>query len=250
MPSLWFVMPVHGRAKLAAICMRQLRRTCDSLTEIGIDATAVVVGDDENLHTARVLGFGTVVEDNRFLSRKFNAGIQFALDPAFNPRPADYVIPIGSDDWIDWRLLLDLPGPGEMLGFQRLSFVREDGREITSSVLGYVGGCGIRVYPRELMASVGFRPAEEDRERACDTSILVNVRNANPSLRIWHGAGDCRQIVDWKTPGEQLNTYQDVGHYARERGADPFTALADVFPAESLAEMAAHYDLDRELAAA
>ncbi len=241
MPTLMFVMPVHGRAKLAAICMRQLRRTCDALTEHGIEASAVMVGDDENIDTARELGFGTVTRDNRFLSAKFNDGIQAACDPAFNPRPADYVVPIGSDDWIDWRLLTDLPGPTEMLGFQRLSFVREDGREITSSVLNYTGGCGIRIYPRALMATVGYRPAEEDRERACDTSILVNVRRRNPAMRIWHGAGHCLQIVDWKSSDEQLNTYRDVGHYAVVKDSDPFATLAEFFPAEALEEMAAHY---------
>ena len=29
MSSLWFVVPAHGRLELAAICLRQLRRTCD-----------------------------------------------------------------------------------------------------------------------------------------------------------------------------------------------------------------------------
>ena len=68
-PSLWFVMPAHGRLELAAICLRQLRRTIDSLDDNGIRASAVVVACDENLDTARELGFGWVERDNQFVSR-------------------------------------------------------------------------------------------------------------------------------------------------------------------------------------
>lgn len=247
MPSLWFVCPVAGRQQLAAICLRQLRRTCDALTESGIEATAVVVGDDENLEVARDLGFGVVVRDNQFVSRKFNDGCQLACDPSVNPRPADFVMPIGSDDWIDWRIInaKSLPAPEEVVGFQHISFVREDGREITKTFLNYTGGCGMRLYPRELLATVGYRPADEDLYRGCDTSILTNVREANPALKVMHVAVDPRQIVDFKTPGFQLNQYDQVMvRHGRNttKADDPFGELAGFFPAESLDEMQAHYE--------
>jgi hypothetical protein len=104
-PSLWFIIPAYGRLELARVCLRQLRRTCDALTEHGIEATAVVIADDENLETARELGFGTTVQSNEFLGRKYNDGFQLACDPEYNPRPADYVMPYGTDDWIDYRIL-------------------------------------------------------------------------------------------------------------------------------------------------
>ena len=47
------------------------------------------------------LRFGWVIRDNQFTSRRFNDGIQLATDPKFNPAPADYVVPFGSDDWAD-----------------------------------------------------------------------------------------------------------------------------------------------------
>lgn len=311
MSSLWFVMPVHGRAQLAAICLRQLRRTCDSLTAAGIDATAVVVGDDENLETAAELGFATVVRDNQFVSRKFNDGIQVAcerplagnadvllghgeyrvtgrreyrghtpgsvfqalLEPGPERRAvargdiallrrmrpsvdasavtipdgtpaADYVILIGSDDWIDWRIIPDvLPEQDEVVGYQHISFVNEDGSEMAKTFLSYLGGCGMRIYPRQLLEPLGFRPAEEDRYRGCDTSILTNVRLADPAVSVMHVAIDPRQIVDWKTPGEQLNQYGQVArrHFAHSEMADPFSDLAGVFPDEALEEMEAHY---------
>lgn len=240
--SLWFVVPAHGRHQLTAICLRQLRRTCDALTAEGVEATAVVIADDRNLRAARTLGFGTIRRDNRFVSRKFNDGIQFALDPALNPRPADYVVPCGSDDWVDYRAFLELPGPTTMVGFQRMSFVREDGREIVCRHIGSIGGAGIRIYPRQLMAPLGYRPADEDRLRACDTSILAGIqRHHGHRFQVEHRHLHDRQIVDWKSYGQQLNGYESLRAHKALSVADPFEALDGVYPEEALAEMQAHY---------
>jgi hypothetical protein len=238
-------VPAHGRVELARICLQQLRLTCDELTANGIDATAVIVADDENLDTARALEFATVERDNDFLSRRFNDGIQLACDPTFNPRPADYVVPCGSDDWVDYRILLTLPSPDRVLGFRQIAFVREDGSELIPHTVTYPAGCGVRVYPRALMAAVRYRPADEDRKRACDTSILMNLRDelraAGRDLPIAYGDQHPLQLVDWKSNGQQLNAFDAVSNYRDGGPVDPFDALADVYPAESLSAMAAHY---------
>ena len=239
--SLWFIVPAHGRVELAAICLRQLRRTCDELAGDGIDAAAVVIADDENLDTARALGFATVRRDNRFVSRRFNDGIQLACDPKFNPRPADYVVPVGSDDWVDWRLFRELPDERTMVGFQRMAFVREDGRELTVRHIGNEGGCGIRIYPRQVMARAGYRPADEDRPRGCDTSILTNLKVAGAVGRVEHRDLDPLQIVDWKSPGANLNPYASLARHRQELVRDPFEVLRGRYPAEALLEMEAHY---------
>lgn len=248
---LWFVVPVHGRERLTGICLRQLRRTCDALTAEGVQATAVVIGDDTNIDTAHDLGFATVERDNRYLSRKFNDGIQLALDPGYNPAPADYVVPLGSDDWVDHRLFLDLPDSRTMVGFQRLAIVREDGRELTSRHLTIKGGSGIRIYPSALMEPLGYRPADEWRERACDTSIFTNLeRHWTGGMRVMHHHLHDFQIVDWKSPTEQLNRYEDLAAvYRAAVTADPFDVLAEHYPAVALAEMRELYAA-RELVAA
>jgi hypothetical protein len=242
--SLWFCVPAHGRFELSAICLRQLRRTCDALVEAGIEATAVVIACDENLDIARELGFGTIERDNHFLSRRYNDGIQLAMDPAFNPRPAAYVVPCGSDDWVDWRIFVDLPPAHEIVAFQHMSFVREDGRELTSSFVGYTGGCGIRIYPHRVMWELGYRPADEDRRRGCDTSMFGNIRRYSQRMTIRHRPIDNRQIVDWKSVDEQINPYESVLRYKRSSHGDPFQALEGIYPAEALAEMQAHYDCE------
>jgi hypothetical protein len=128
-----------------------------------------------------------------------------------------------------------------MVGFQRMAFVREDGFELTVRHLNNQGGCGIRIYPRDVMAKVGYRPADEDRKRACDTSILTNLQRAD-AVRVTHRDLDPLQIVDWKSPHDQLNPYAYVAaRHRTELTRDPFDVLAGRFPDESLDEMAAHY---------
>ena len=314
-PSLWFVVPAFGRAELARICLRQLRRTCDQLTAEGVRATAVVVADDENLDTARALGFATVTRGNDFVSAKFNDGIQAALDPhlhdppretgdyevlrwngyrghpqgarftallpvaaerravqrgdirllardpitfnldtftpphRWNGRPADFVVPCGSDDWVDHRILTNLPGRGEVMTFRQAAFVREDGAEIASRRLENIGGVGIRIYPRQVLAATHYRPADEDRKRACDTSILVNVTRASrPQPIIREGDRHAFQIVDWKTAGQQLNGFATVtaAHRRGRSWRSPWTALAGVYPPEAIEEMRTHYQRARQ----
>lgn len=248
MPSLWFVVPADGRAQLTRICLKQIRHVCDRLCEHGIDATAVVVACDENLDTAAELGFATFGRVNEPLSRKFNDGIAVALDPRLNDRPADYVAMCGSDDWVDWRIFLDLPPANAMLAFRQAAFVSEDGREIVSRQIDYQGGVGIRVYPRQLLETLGYRPADESRSRGCDTSIWVNVKRSHPrEPQIIYGDRHPWQIVDWKSPGKQLNGFRDVtARFRRGHAAsDPFETLAGVYPDDLLVEMADHYELVR-----
>jgi hypothetical protein len=241
-PTLWFVVPAHGRHNLAAICLRQLRRTCDRLTDAGVEATAVVIADDENLDIARDLGFGTVERNNQFLSRKYNDGIQLALDPEFNQRPADYVVPCGSDDFVHDSLFHVLPSSNAMIGFQQMCFVREDGREIVARRIDYPGGCGIRIYPRQVMAKLGYRPADEDRAHGCDTSILYNLQRANPTLRVINSSPEPWKIVDWKSPSEQVTPYAEVGgRHPTLWTKDPFEALDGLYPDDTLDAMTWHY---------
>lgn len=246
MTSLWFVVPVHGRVPLASICLRQLSRTCESLRRDGVIASAVLVGSRSDLTRLPRLGFAEIERDNTATSLKFNDGIQFATDPRYNPHPADYVVPCGSDDWVDHRLFLEpLPDQDTIQGFQRISVVREDGREMSTIHLDYRGGAGIRIIPRQLVAPLGYRPADEDRRAGCDTSILTNLYRVHGGHLRVHDTLNLHdhQIVDWKTHGQQLNGYDQIlyRHRAGEP-SDPFVTLRGVYPDDALDEMQAHYE--------
>lgn len=236
MPALCFVVPVHKRFDLAGVCLRQLRRTCDALRIYGVKASAIVVGNDRNLDVARELGFGTVRRNNDFLGRKFNDGIQLACDPAYNPAPADYVMPIGSDDWVDYRIIR-FPPSDMVLCYRDLSLVSPDGKELTYRKADNPGGCGLRVYPRNVLERVGYRPADEDRNRGCDTSILGNLKK----FRLSYAKTDPRQIVDWKSSTNQVTPYESVAWRPSREKYDPFAALAGFYPPHSLEEMRARY---------
>ena len=196
-----------------------------------------MVACDENLDTARELGFGTVERDNTQVSRRFNDGIQLALDPAFNPHPADYVVTCGSDDWVDHRMFLDLPNQDEVGLFRWASFVNEDRTEIASRY-GAIDGWGIRVYPRQLLEPLGYRPAEEDRQNGCDTSLLIRVRQTHKRLKFRYGDLHPRQIVDWKSAEQQIHPYSRVAYGTRDRQSDPYSALEEFYP-EAVKEMQA-----------
>jgi hypothetical protein len=243
--TLWFVVPAHGRLELARVCLRQLRRTCDALSAERIEASAVVIASDENLDLAHELGFGVIAETGA-LGRKWNHGYQLACDPALNPRPVDYVVPMGSDDWIDPELILSAPlSQDHLTCFRRCAFVREDGRRLARLTINYPGGVGIRVIPRRLIEQAGYRPAEEHRRRALDTSTLQGLRRANfgrmPSI-VYHDLHDL-QIVDFKSAAGQLNSYRACLRFTHARESeDVWDELATVYPGEAIEEMRAVYE--------
>lgn len=243
MKSLWFIVPAHGRAGVSAVCLRQLARTCEGLTENGLHASAVVIANDENLETADALGFGTVERKNHPLGRRWNDGFQLA-----GMAGVDYVVPFGSDDWIDPALLLrDLPKHGEVRCSTLSSVVSEDRTRLARLRITYDGGDGVRVYPTSMLQPLGYRPIEEDRDRAMDTSLLQGVSRALGRLpRFRYFDVHPFQIVDWKTP-ENLNSYTACLKYLQGVELDPFSALAGLYPAEALDEMEA---LHREAVAA
>jgi hypothetical protein len=243
--TLWFVVPAHGRLNLARVCLRQLRRTCDVLTDGGIEASAVVIASDQNLDLADELGFATVREENGALGRRLNHGYQAACDERYNPRAVAYVVPIGSDDWVDPELILSAPlSQDHLTCFRRCAFVREDGRRIARLSIGYPGGVGIRVIPRSFIERAQFRPADEHKRRALDTSTLNGLRRWNhgrtPEI-VYHDLHHL-QVVDFKSPAGQLNSYKACLRFTHARESENvWGELAEHYPDEAVEEMRAVY---------
>jgi hypothetical protein len=256
---VWFIVPAHGRVTVARICLGLLALTCDDLRSEGVDASAVVIADDENLQTARDVGFATVRRENKPLGRKWNDGYQLAADPDWNPRPADFVIPFGSDDWIYPELVLrQVSSRGAELRCSRLScVVNENGTKLRRLRVNYAGrldfGDGVRVIPSWLLQVVGYRPAEEDDDRAIDTSVFRRLERmlARPPRVILNEVHPY-QIVDWKSnDGVQLNPYEACSQaFGEAAEVDPFEALAPHYPESSLDAMAAVYGRDQAKVAA
>lgn len=242
--TVWFVVPAHGRLEQSAVCLRLLADTCATLTDAGVEATAVVIADDENIDVAHDLGFATVVQNNDFLGRKLNDGFQLACDPHYNPRPADVVIPFGSDDWIDPQLILTgpQPKPGTIVCHRQVTFVHDSGARYASLRLHDRCGVGVRSISGEDVARAGYRPCAEDAYDRSDLSTHTGLGHPRPVFHELHPF----QIVDWKT-AENVWAYESYVRYQpkADTEADPFVALADYYPRAALDGMRGVYGIKR-----
>lgn len=239
MTRLVFCVPAHGRYAIAEACLLGLAETCEELGDHGIAATAFVVADDRNLETAERIGFGTVRRENDPLGRKFNDAIEAAYRVG-----ADYVVPCGTDDLVSASSIAAcLPGPGTVRACTRSAVVNETGTKIAPLHIKYPGGDGVRVIPMELLEPLAFRPADEDRARAIDTSIHSRIKSrTGREVRFVYHDEHPFQIVDFKTEGEQLNPYgPSLSHLEGDELDDPFGVLADYYPAHVLERIAAVY---------
>lgn len=181
----------------------------------------MIVADDENLDVAAEFGFHTVGQDNLYLGRKFNDGMEFAcryLD-------ADYVVLIGSDDWVHVDLFthlpkpvadLPLPTPERPVVIGRPGPEAGTGKEIAMVNLarGVLQRCRVKgrfgvipwVLPRAALEPSGFRPIREEQQRGIDGALLRGLK-CRPEWVFSDPHPLCR--VDFKSE-VNLNSYDKI----------------------------------------
>lgn len=234
--SFWFVIPAQGRLAVARVCFAQLRRTCDELrNDFNIHATAVIASNDENLDLASEFGFETVESSNDTLGRRINDGYEVA-----GKGGADYMAPLGNDDWVDpkWIGSYSLPADNEVRCAKMSAVVSEDGTKLARLNIPYRGGDGVRIFPRNMLQKVGFRPVEDERARAIDTSMFRRLgKELGKNPKVVYRDRHHLQIVDFKSDQSQLTTYESCCTFQTGAEVEPFSALAKYFPSESIAEM-------------
>lgn len=94
--NVWLISPAWRRYGVTELALSERRWLCDTLASRGVEANAVIVADDDNLDIARSFGFDTVEYPNdRGLGARFNVAFRHAYEQG-----ADYVIHVGSDDWV------------------------------------------------------------------------------------------------------------------------------------------------------
>jgi hypothetical protein len=246
--ALVFVVPAYRRFELTRVCLTQLTRTCRELDAYDIRATAVVIADDQNLDVAAMLGFATVRRENKPLGRKFNDGIELACGHL----GADYVVPIGTDNWVDAALIARLPEQDTIAAHRLCTLVHESGEKAGALNVAYDGGDGVRTWPRELLEPLRFRPAAEDRERAIDTSIRerMKLNGAKPAY-VYHDLHPL-QIVSFQSEDVQLNGYDELRSVfanGPER-IDHWEALSEVYPEQAIEDVREVFARRRGLVAA
>ncbi len=167
--GLWFVTPAYQRYELSAICFEQRARVIETLADAGIEAHCVVVADDENLALARGLGFDTFTQDNEWLGRKFNDGIEYAAQHG-----ASRIVPIGSDSWIDPAYFLPLVPESNTLTSPLYCVVTAD--RLAEISVDDAKGAGPYVFNRHALRSARFRPAKDEISHGVDGSTVRGIR--------------------------------------------------------------------------
>ena len=178
MRDLWFVTPCWQRYELTAVCLEQRRRVIDQLAHNGIDAHCVVIADDDNLDIARSFGFDTVERDNEWLGRKFNDGFEYAARHG-----AEWIVPIGSDSWIDPWYFIPLP-EAHLTRTSAMYAAVDTDRMAMLNVRGRNGAGPYVIHRDRLPAS--FRPSRDDLKRYIDSSTVAGLRGVQWDQRDLH----------------------------------------------------------------
>lgn len=218
---VYFVTPAWQRYELTAICLEQRRRVIATLAEDGVEARQVVIADDENLDIARGLGFETIERDNRWLGRKFNDGQEWA-----GRHGADWIVPIGSDSWVDPAYFLPLPSPRFTRTSRMYSPVRPDRLAILR--VGKVGA-GPHMFHRSLMTRSGFRPAPDEIMRNTDHLTIRGLDR--PPRWQWRDLHPL-QYVGFRVPPFITQYERLVARWGVSESTEPFEMLAEHYPAD------------------
>lgn len=218
---IYFVTPAHQRYELTAVCLEQRQFVIEDLARRSIEAHCVVVADDDNLDIARSLGMETVEQNNDWLGRKFNDGIEFAARNG-----AEWIVPIGSDSWIDPTYFQPLPDP---------SLTRSSSMyaAVTGDRIGYLNvanpknPAGPHMIHRSRLPQ-SRRPARDDLNRYIDSSTLYGLRGIQWEFRDDHPL----QYIGFR--GEtHLTPYERLWKaWGIRESTDPWNELATVYPSE------------------
>ncbi len=244
MKTLAFIVPCWQRYELTRICLTDLARVCDALSTHDIDATAIVVANDENYRSARAQGFGAVKRSNKGLGGKYNDGIQFAAHLGY-----EYVVPLGSDNLIDPEVIAASVPEGEQIAvFTRTFIVSDKGTRGSRQLVDYPGGVGIRIYPVPIFEPCEYRPAESERMRALDTSITNTLRRIYGGKAPFVNADKHQyQIVGCKTSAA-LNGYSAVSkRFGTGETRRPFSILRKHYCAETVDALQDFYANERSV---
>lgn len=203
MQSLAFVTPAYGRYELTAICLEQRKRLIKDLRERGIDATCIVIANDENLDTAKDLGFLTVERNNLFLGRRFNDGFALAAKQGI-----DLIHPIGSDSWVDATLFEHLPqNTCEITTGLNYAVINPKATYRAELQIIYSLGIGY-TFCTELAKEVDYRPCGEFLKRGCDTATHDILQMFGGRRTYW--GGHSLQHVGFHSDEEQVTDLENL----------------------------------------
>lgn len=109
MTSVCIASPAWGRIEVTRLVLEQRQRVCRDLASRGVDAGMLIAADDENLDVAGEYGCDTVETPNTPLGAKCNTLLYRAAETG-----VDYIVWVGSDDWIHPSVFDPIIGQGKL----------------------------------------------------------------------------------------------------------------------------------------
>lgn len=219
---IYFVTPAWQRYDLSAICFEQRQRVIDFLGAAGVEARCVVIADDENLEQARAFGFDVVERDNTWLGRKFNDGIEYACHNG-----ATWVVPIGSDSFIDPAYFLPLPPDNpEIVRTSQLYAPVEKERVAITRVAHLTNPAGPHMFHRDLLKRADYRPMPDEISRNTDSNTIRSLAPFTFQYRDIHDL----QYIGFRVP-PFITHYDSLWkRWGVREHADPWIRLSQHYP--------------------
>lgn len=231
MTSVCILSAAWRRFAITRLVLEQRQRLCGELAARGVDAVSLIVADDENLDIAREYGCETVEAPNSPLGAKWNTGLQHAARTG-----ADFVVWIGSDDWIHPDVFDPLIGrntgsPAIVTG-RRLGIVdiRTGMLQRLSSPSQY--GAIPWLIDARLLRTKNAEPLPPKLDRGLDGALVRGLRLGRlPFTWEWHDPHDFR-CIDFKTE-TNITPYEGLARNIGVGDPEPaWPALAAWFPAD------------------
>jgi hypothetical protein len=220
---LYFVTPAHLRFEMTALCLDQRLDVIRTIAGYGIEGRVVIVADDANVDIARERGVEVVEQTNEYLGRKWNDGIEYAYRQG-----ADYVVPIGSDSWIDPWYFAHMP--------KRDDQVRTSGlyAAVTADRLGTINinrgnmPAGPYVITRAVLQRSTRRPVREEENNYTDGSMIAGMGKFRWAPRDLHPL----QYVGFRFPPYMTSYRALMNRWGTGEHDDPWGTLATKYPAD------------------
>lgn len=230
--NVWLVSAAWRRFDVTRLVLAQRRRLCEDLAARGIEATSLIVADDENIDIAREFGAITVEAPNEPLGRKCNAGLRYAAERA------DWVVWVGSDDWIHPDTFAPLAppaetGPARVIRGARVAIVElATGRLQRVTSASQYGAIPWLIESRLIRATRKDSPIRPHLPRGLDGSLIRGLRRSGIPMQLeLHDPHEFR-AVDFKSD-QNLSTFAAA---SEKRGIgepeDAWSTLREWFPAD------------------
>ena len=238
-PAVWLVSPAWRRYEVTRMVLAQRQHLITELVARGLDAHSLIVADDENLDIAREYGSQTVEAPNNALGRKWNTGLRHACEHG-----ADYVVWVGSDDWVhpdafDPLIGRPLPESGEMPSIMcghRIATVDMQRGVLRRCNSPSRFGAIPWIIHRSLLERARFAPIFPNQSRGLDGTLVRGLRRHGVKEGWEHHDTHALRCVDFKSR-VNLNGYELLSKLGIAPEESPWPALAEHYPQE-LVDMA------------